>query len=209
MIRISEDTKTANRRRLLEAAAVEFAEHGLDGANINRISVAAGLAKGTVYNYFASKEELFLAVVGHSCTLAAAGAAAVPAHAPTARRLHALISSDVRWATEHEPFARVLVRQVLAGDPRFHESVLAATEPYLSAVAAVLADGVARGEIRGDVPVAELALVFAGLGELAMVQHWGSGGAWPALAEIPDFVVRMFLEGAATATTRNPTPEQP
>jgi AcrR family transcriptional regulator len=41
----------------------EFPRIGLERANIGAISLAAGYAKGAIYNYFPSKEELFLAVV--------------------------------------------------------------------------------------------------------------------------------------------------
>lgn len=46
--------------------------------------------------------------------------------------------------------------------------------------------------------------MFAGMGELALVQHWGSGGAWPTLEQIPDLVVGLFLGGAAP----RPGPDQ-
>ena len=48
MPRVTQETQTQTRERLLLTAADEFAQHGLQGANINRISLAAGLAKGTV-----------------------------------------------------------------------------------------------------------------------------------------------------------------
>jgi len=51
------------RGLLLGAATEEFAREGYNGANINRISQAAGFAKGTVYNYFASKRALMLALI--------------------------------------------------------------------------------------------------------------------------------------------------
>ena len=63
MMRVTAEQKEAHRTSLLEAAAAEFAAAGVDGANVNRISLAAGLGKGTIYNYFSSKRELFLAVV--------------------------------------------------------------------------------------------------------------------------------------------------
>jgi len=63
-------------------------------------------------------------------------------------------------------------------------------------VVAILRDGVERGEVRGDVPVERLALVFVGLGDLMLLQHWGSGGAWPSLEELPAFVTKLFLRGA-------------
>src|SRR5260370_228011 len=63
MSRVTADAKQATRRRLLAAAAQEFARAGLERASVDAISLAAGYAKGTIYNYFPSKEELFLAVV--------------------------------------------------------------------------------------------------------------------------------------------------
>jgi AcrR family transcriptional regulator len=48
---------------LLEAAARVFAERGYAGASVDRIAEAAGLSKGTFYWHFASKEDLFLALV--------------------------------------------------------------------------------------------------------------------------------------------------
>ncbi len=41
-----------------------------------------------------------------------------------------------------------------------------------------------------------MAVEFLGLLSLFYVQHWGSAGVWPALDEIPELVVEMFLDGA-------------
>jgi len=51
------------RERLVNAAVEEFAREGYDGGNINRITQAAGVATGTIYNYFPSKKELMLAIL--------------------------------------------------------------------------------------------------------------------------------------------------
>jgi AcrR family transcriptional regulator len=52
----------ATKRRLLDAAADEFAERGIAGARIDRIAAAAGANKALIYSYFGNKEELFDAV---------------------------------------------------------------------------------------------------------------------------------------------------
>jgi len=52
-----------NRELLLAAAEDEFAERGLD-ASIADIARRAGVAKGTVFRHFATKEELIAAIVG-------------------------------------------------------------------------------------------------------------------------------------------------
>ena len=53
----------ATQRRILDAAAEEFAARGLAGARIERITAAARTNKAQVYGYFASKEGLFDAVL--------------------------------------------------------------------------------------------------------------------------------------------------
>jgi AcrR family transcriptional regulator len=58
MARDAEDT----RRRLLEAAAQEFADRGIAGARIDRIAAAAKANKALIYAYYGNKEDLFDAV---------------------------------------------------------------------------------------------------------------------------------------------------
>jgi AcrR family transcriptional regulator len=52
----------ATRRRLLDAARAEFAEHGIAGARVDRIADAATSNKAQIYHYFGSKDDLFDAV---------------------------------------------------------------------------------------------------------------------------------------------------
>jgi AcrR family transcriptional regulator len=149
-----------------------------------------------VYNYFASKQALFLAVVEEASARAAEGAEATPGDASTEQRLRALLLSDLEWVRRDQDFARVLVREALSADPRFYPDIVAAAAPFVQRVVEVLADGAARGDVRGDIAPEQLALVFTGLGELMLIQHWGSAGAWPPLDQIPGLVTRLFLEGA-------------
>ena len=51
------------RARVLEAAAEVVAERGLAGASLDQVAAAAGFTKGAVYSNFASKDELFLALL--------------------------------------------------------------------------------------------------------------------------------------------------
>lgn len=56
------------KRRLLEAAVIEFAEHGAAGARVDRIAGAAGVNKERLYGYFGSKAGLFAAVLSDELT---------------------------------------------------------------------------------------------------------------------------------------------
>ena len=60
MPKISEERKTERREQILAAARRCFAEHGYEGATVARLEDATGLSRGAIFNYFASKEELFI-----------------------------------------------------------------------------------------------------------------------------------------------------
>lgn len=53
------------REEILVASALLFAEAGFRQTDLKRVADHLGLAKGTLYNYFSSKEELFFAAVDH------------------------------------------------------------------------------------------------------------------------------------------------
>jgi AcrR family transcriptional regulator len=57
---------TPTSEALLVAARREFAEHGMGGARVERIAVAAGVNKQRIYGYFGSKERLFDLVVAQA-----------------------------------------------------------------------------------------------------------------------------------------------
>jgi AcrR family transcriptional regulator len=52
----------ATKERILDAAAAEFAAHGIAGARVDRIAAAARANKSLIYAYFGSKDKLFDAV---------------------------------------------------------------------------------------------------------------------------------------------------
>ncbi len=49
--------------RILDAGTAEFAARGFPGANINTIAKKAGISIGAMYNYFGSKDDLFLTII--------------------------------------------------------------------------------------------------------------------------------------------------
>ena len=55
------------RAQILSGAATVFAADGYEGASMARIAAVAGVSKGTLYNHFDSKADLFTAYVGEKC----------------------------------------------------------------------------------------------------------------------------------------------
>jgi AcrR family transcriptional regulator len=81
---------TRNRELLLAAAEAEFAEKGLE-ASVADIARRAGVAKGTIFRHFATKEDLIAAIVGgHFATLTAVARGLLEAADPGAALLELL-----------------------------------------------------------------------------------------------------------------------
>jgi AcrR family transcriptional regulator len=192
MVRITAEVKEATRAKLLTAAAEEFARAGFERASIDQISLAAGYSKGTIYNYFPSKDELFLAVVEEALAQAAATRPAPP-HASARERLIAVLGGFCGWASQHDALARVLVRECLMGTPGLYPQVIGAEWPLTAELERIIVEGMQDGEFRSDVPAGTLALAVAGLTDLALIQHWATSGTTPSLAEIPALVLTLLL----------------
>jgi AcrR family transcriptional regulator len=189
MPRLTAAAREANRQALLESGARAIARFGLSAARIDDISLAAGLAKGTVYNHFESKDALFRAILGEACALADHSAAAVPPDAEPAERLAAFVAGNLEWAVARPALATVFARELLAGDPETQAFVLQAASHCVEVVASILA-----GEVRDDLPPQQLAVAFVCHANLLLNQHHATG--WPALDELPELAATLFLDGA-------------
>jgi AcrR family transcriptional regulator len=108
------------RDRLLQAAALEFADSGYAGATSESISRRAGMSKATFYEHFANKEECMLTlfdqarrVVQESIADAAAGAPS-DAH----ERMKAGTRAFLTALAEHPEFAQTLLVEIIGAGPR-------------------------------------------------------------------------------------------
>lgn len=161
MPRVTATEREATRRRLVEAAKREFAERGLAGARFDEISIAAGHAKGTIYNYFDSKESLFFTIVEEWCGLLA-DAVVAEASLSARERLLAIAALDVEIARKDPDLARVVVQQMSALGSSHRAAVEAAVAPGLTLLADAFVDGLESGEFASTHEAPTLARLFLG-----------------------------------------------
>ncbi len=64
----TEPLSPEKQEQILRGAASVFAEDGYEGASMSRIAARAGVSKGTLYNYFGGKAEMFAAWMSLECT---------------------------------------------------------------------------------------------------------------------------------------------
>lgn len=197
MARVSETTKAEHRQRLLDAAAAEFAAKGLEGARVDDISVSAGLAKGTIYNYFDSKVDVFRAVIEEWAERIAATREPVAEDAPVEEKLRAILQADVRVTGEIEEFARTAFREILTAPPDVVKELVPAWDPVDAEIERIIEVAQASGELRPDRTPAELTRFYLTLFNGLLLEHWFPDSTLE-LDDIPDLVLDYYLDGART-----------
>jgi AcrR family transcriptional regulator len=138
-MRVTAETKSATRRRILEVAQKHFAQHGFEVATTRDLAQAAGIAAGTLFNYFPTKESIVEALVRDVYVRAAEAAAPDDAdETPLAEALFAHIAGLLRKLKPFRKYLPAVLESSLspAVDPSNGEASLRAI--HLEAVGAIL-----------------------------------------------------------------------
>ncbi len=189
---VRDQVLSQTRQQLLEAAAIEFTREGYVGANINRISRAAGFAKGTIYNYFPSKRALMLALIDE---IGAAHTAfivqQVELEQDPIRRLERFFSAGFAFVENNPTKAPLIINTVYGPDEEFKQRVYEAYDRLFALIIHdIVGAGAARGDFRAvdpDVTAALLMSIYLGSCSL----YESDGGIWIT----PEQVVGFVLEG--------------
>ncbi len=186
----------STRERLLSAAQALIEEGGYGAASVIETASRAGVAAGTLYRHFGSKEELFVEVFRTVCDREVhamqAAAQAMPPAASHVERLETVFATFAQRALRRPRLAWALLAEPV--DPLVDAERLAYRERYAALVAAVLRQAIAAGEIpEQDVELTAAALV-GGCGE-ALVGPLTPLGRAPRVAEVLD-ALRAFVRRA-------------
>jgi AcrR family transcriptional regulator len=120
------------RRRLKEAAVVEFAASGLAGARMEKIAERAGINKERLYRYFGDKDQLFATVLADEM---ARITAALPAGKLVAEDPGEYAGRCYDYHVEHPHLLRLLLWEALDRGSAEVSDELARTEHYRRKVA--------------------------------------------------------------------------
>lgn len=99
------------RRLLREAAAVEFAEHGLDGTTVERIAARAGVNKERLYNYFGDKASLFSNILTEELSRIAD---AVPLRIDSLEDVAEFSAQSFDYVADHPDLGRLVIWEGLS-----------------------------------------------------------------------------------------------
>ncbi len=160
-----EARKAAARERIAAAAHDQVAAGGYASASVHAVAARAGVAVGTVYRYFPSKAELVAEVFRTAAEreLAVVEEVTRDSRGPAARRVAAGAEAFCRRALAAPTLAYAQLAEPV--DPAVESERLRLRRGYRDVFAAVLADGVASGELSAHDTTTVAAALVGALGE--------------------------------------------
>lgn len=157
---------------ILDAGFREFAEKGFDAARLENVAARAGVAKGTVYLYYNSKEALFEAAVRSRILPVLDRAMRLVDHYPGPTRTLLRLMFKMMYRRIADEDVRTLMRIMIAEGGRFPALSEFYYHEFIAKIAAVLAAiverGVKSGELR-DGPAVRLPHVLIAPGVMAAI----------------------------------------
>ena len=167
----------ATRERLLVAAEQVFADLGYHEASIVKITEAAGIAQGTFYLYFASKQEIFEELVRDLNRRVRHAMAAGSERGRTRAEAELLgFTGYFEFAAEHASLYRIIRQAEFVSPQTLHDHYDAIASGYVAALEAAMQ----RGEV-AEMDAEVLAWALMGMGELVGMRWivWEGGGEVP------------------------------
>jgi TetR/AcrR family transcriptional regulator, fatty acid metabolism regulator protein len=183
------------RDALLRAATDTFAAHGFFNAQVADIARAAGVAAGTVYLYFRSKDDLLISIFERTMReTIAEGRASIADLRDPVERLRAIARLHLDRLGRDRPLAvvfQVELRQSTKFMERFSTTHL---RDYLGIIRDIVARGQQEHVFRTDInPTLAAKLLFGMLDEMAT--NWILSKRRYSLAAQADPIVDLFVRG--------------
>jgi TetR/AcrR family fatty acid metabolism transcriptional regulator len=160
------------RERILAAAERVFARRGFFAARVSEIAKDAGVADGTIYLYFRSKDDLLISLFEHRMKqvndLLRDAIAAAPQDSPV-DQLHAFIRAYLQLVHREPAAAEVLTIELRQSSKFMKEYENPQFADFLRMLGGIIAAGQQRGEIDDTIPSHVAArMIFGMLDELAL-----------------------------------------
>ena len=191
-----ERNKTATRQRIVAAAIEIFSIRGLDRPTVEEIAAAADVGKGTIYNYFQTKEDMVVAfMVDLERDVQARVARFGALRKPLPELLAAFIKFQFRRKQPYYAFVRVFLTRMFAGDAGLLPYLIElqkAIDPPLRQLFGALQE---RGLLRQDIDAERFILAFKVV-HLGLTGAWVvEGPPWRGTGRMVDEQMRLWCEG--------------
>ncbi len=193
-----EREKLARREEILEAAKSVFADKGFDGATVDEIAEKADLSKGSIYGYFANKEDLFISLMESEIDrLFEVVEKSLGDLEHPIETIENLIKETLVYFDQNRAFLRIFTpeRAGLTRErhPELIQRVIPKIQGPIRLTATCLKRGIERGLIKKVDPMRASRLLFGTI--RASVVTWLIEGQRDSLRKEAAIITSVFLDG--------------
>jgi TetR/AcrR family fatty acid metabolism transcriptional regulator len=190
----------ARRAQILDAATRVFATKGFNRATIRDVARAAGIADGTIYNYFANKDDLLIGLLDRlNDTARRPASLAQAAKAPLTDSIRAYLRERIEVLRSNADLFRAVLPELLANPElrkRYYDEVIG---PTMALGEGVFGSLIASGVIRDLDPALSIRIVAGSVLGVLVLELLGDetlAARWPELAdELADLLLPGLLAG--------------
>jgi TetR/AcrR family fatty acid metabolism transcriptional regulator len=184
-------------QQIIDAAVRVFARKGYHHSRVSDVAREAGIAAGTIYLYFKTKDDILVTLFREKMTRFVASLRKAIADEPDAvRKLRRLVRLHFEMLEANPDLAEVVQVEQRQGPKFFRGASSQEIAAYFALIASVIEEGVARGQFRQDLPVKTATKVLFGAMD-QMATSWVLGKRGYRLADTADAVADMVLGGFA------------
>lgn len=141
------DAMNKTKRKIFETSMKLFAKKGYDATSIEEITATVGVAKGTLYYHFSSKEEIFNFLVEEGMKLLKNSIDIKTSKLDnTIDKLRAIILIQIKIITKYEDFMTIVLSQIWGHEQRnimCKDKVI----QYIKTIEDIIAEGIEKDEI--------------------------------------------------------------
>lgn len=135
------------KRKIFEISMKLFAEKGYDATSIEEITSVVGVAKGTLYYHFSSKEEIFHFLIDEGMKLLQNSISIkISQKNNSIEQLKSVILIQLKVLYKYEDFITIILSQIWGNEPRNIECKKYVVQ-YLKIIEEIVQSGIQKGEI--------------------------------------------------------------
>jgi len=188
--------KESTREKLMESAIHEFSVHGFEGANVDTISINAGFGKGTIYNYFNTKLDIFLSVIEESIdNLVETIQESIGEINSPEEKLRQAIKTDVEYIVKNSNLIMTIFREAYVPDEERRRNFLQATLKIFELYRVLIAEGIESGVYPQDTNPVTTATAILGMTENIPLSNLEFNGALGTQDELAEWIVEFIFYG--------------
>lgn len=184
------------RARIISTAITLFSRHGFSGVTVDHIAEVADLGKGTLYNYFSTKEDIVVAyMVDCEREIQSAVAKLLSPEDSLESTLCNFIRAQLKMKEKHHAFVRVFLAQMFSNTQQFFPHMLEMQkfiDPPLETLFRYLHS---RNLLRNDIDIPQLTLIFKTI-QLGLTALWAvEGPPFQATEHVMKQEMKWFCQG--------------